>query len=272
MTTRLLTGLLRDRLGFTGIVVADYFAISFLEDMHGVAGSPGEAGARALRAGVDVELPAVRCYGEPLIEMVRDGAVPEECVDRAVARVLALKCELGLLDPADRRSRPGRRLSGRASGAVPDLDPPELRDLARRLAEESIVLLANDGTRRCRAARDGRRRRAAGRRAARVLGCYSFPNHMGMRHPDLPLPASRVATLLAALRAEGAGGDRRAGLRRQDAGHADIAAAVAARVATMCVRSLGDRPACSAAGTSGEGCDAESCRFPAARPNCCTRC
>src|SRR4051812_19198462 len=131
---RLLTGLLREELGFTGVVVSDYFAISFLQDMHGVAGSPGEAAALALRAGLDVELPTVRCYGAPLVELVRRGEVTEEHVDRSAARVLALKCELGLLD------------DGWETTAAPaDLDPPELRDLARRLAEESIVLLANDG-------------------------------------------------------------------------------------------------------------------------------
>src|SRR5260370_32105960 len=48
----LLTGLLRDELGFDGVVVSDYFAISFLQTPHGVAGSPAQAAARALAAGV----------------------------------------------------------------------------------------------------------------------------------------------------------------------------------------------------------------------------
>ena len=61
---RLLTGLLREELGFTGLVVSDYFGISFLETRHRVAGGRGEAGALALRAGIDMELPTVRCYGE----------------------------------------------------------------------------------------------------------------------------------------------------------------------------------------------------------------
>ncbi|MGE5137323.1 MAG: glycoside hydrolase family 3 protein, partial [Gemmatimonadota bacterium] len=62
----LLTGVLREQLGFDGVVVADYYGISFLEVLHRVAGSPAEAAGLALAAGVDVELPNVRCYGEPL--------------------------------------------------------------------------------------------------------------------------------------------------------------------------------------------------------------
>src|SRR3954447_11253664 len=94
----LLTTLLRDTWGFEGTVVADYFGVSFLELLHGVAGSPAEAGAIALAAGVDVELPTVRCYGDPLAAAVRDGVVDVSIVDRAVLRVLVQKAELGLLD------------------------------------------------------------------------------------------------------------------------------------------------------------------------------
>ncbi|TPX03296.1 glycosyl hydrolase, partial [Schumannella luteola] len=53
----LLTGVLRDRWGFAGTVVADYFAIAFLESMHGVADDLAGAAALALAAGIDVELP-----------------------------------------------------------------------------------------------------------------------------------------------------------------------------------------------------------------------
>ncbi len=96
---RLLTALLRQALGFDGVVVSDYYAVSFLESHHAVAGTPAEAAALALEAGVDVELPNVRCYGEPLADAVRAGRVPEDLVDRAAARVLRQKCDLGLLDP-----------------------------------------------------------------------------------------------------------------------------------------------------------------------------
>ena len=124
----LLTGVLRDEWGFEGTVVSDYWSIVFLLNMHRVAGTPAEAGALSLAAGIDVELPHVRCYGEPLAEAVRAGAVPEELVDRAARRVLRQKGELGLLDPGWTSTVPDGPL---------DIDPPEHRALARELADRS---------------------------------------------------------------------------------------------------------------------------------------
>ncbi|MGW3772442.1 beta-xylosidase/alpha-l-arabinosidase [Actinomadura verrucosospora] len=249
---RLLTGLLRERLGFAGVVVADYFGISFLESRHRVAGSRGEAAALALRAGIDMELPTVRCYGAPLIEMVRRGDVPEELLDRAAGRVLALKAELGLLDGAPVPDE----------GAELDFDPPEHRALARRLAEESVVLLANDGV---LPLRSGEGVVLAGPLADdpfAMLGCYTFPSHVGRRHPEMPLGV-RIPTLADALRAE------LPGVRVAGSGDvfvaedADIEAAVAAaREAEVCVLALGDRAGLFGRGTSGEGCDAETLALP----------
>ncbi len=62
----ILTGLLREELGFNGVVVADYFSVAQLHGHHRVAADPGEAARRALSAGLDMELPATRFYGEPL--------------------------------------------------------------------------------------------------------------------------------------------------------------------------------------------------------------
>ena len=67
----LLTGVLRDEWGWEGVVVSDYWAIAFLQLMHRVAATPVEAGALALEAGIDVELPHVSCYREPLAGAVR---------------------------------------------------------------------------------------------------------------------------------------------------------------------------------------------------------
>src|SRR5439155_26392180 len=94
----ILTGLLRDELGFVGVVVADYFSIVQLMEHHRVAATRGEAARLALLAGLDMELPAVDCYGEPLKAEVEAGRVPLEAIDTAVRRVLRLKFELGLFE------------------------------------------------------------------------------------------------------------------------------------------------------------------------------
>ena len=194
----LLTNLLRGRYGFTGTVVADYFSVAFLHTLHGVAGSRAEAAGLALRAGIDVELPTVDCYGEPLRRAVESGAVDPALVDRAAARVLQQKCELGLLD-ADWSPEPEL-----AAGADLDLDDEQSRALARELARRSIVLLRNEGVLPLAA---GQRIAVVGPRAAAfsaMLGCYSFPQHVGVHHPDVPV-GIEVATVLDALRADPAG-------------------------------------------------------------------
>ena len=91
----LLTEVLRERWGFDGVVVADYFGVAFLQVLHGLATDLGDAAAQALLAGVDVELPSGNAYLGPLQAAVEDGRVPIEIVDRAVERVLRQKEALG---------------------------------------------------------------------------------------------------------------------------------------------------------------------------------
>lgn len=256
----LLTTLLREEWGFEGLVVSDYFGVSFLEDKEGVAGSLGEAAVLALRAGVDVELPTVRCYGAPLAaEVVRDPALME-LVDRSVTRVLRLKAELGLLDQ-DWTPTP----AALRSDASIDFDPPAHRQLARELAERSIVLLSNSGTLPLAA---GQRIAVTGPCANDplcMMGCYSFPNHVMSLHPDADLPAGVDApTVVDAIRAEL---DREAsytlGCPVREPDETFIAAAVAdARDAGFCIAVVGDRSALFGHGTTGEGCDAGSLALP----------
>ncbi|WP_406172774.1 glycoside hydrolase family 3 N-terminal domain-containing protein [Streptomyces sp. NBC_00996] len=227
---QLLTQLLREEWQFTGTVVADYFGVTLLESAQGLTDSPAGAAAIALAAGVDVELPAVRCYGS--------GPLDEELVDRAALRVLTQKCELGLLDPD---------WAPPAAEDTVDFDPPHMRDLARQLAQESVVLLANDNG-LLPLAPEVRRIAVLGPLAddpAAMLGCYTFPRHVLLDHPDVPMGVA-VPTLLDALRAE-----------LPDAEFGDDPAA-----ADVCVVAVGDRSGLFGRGTSGEGCDAADLELP----------
>jgi beta-glucosidase-like glycosyl hydrolase len=173
---RLLTEVLRDAWGFTGTVVSDYGAVTFLQLMHRIAGTEGEAAGYALTAGIDVELPSTLCYGEPLLDEINAGRVDEALVDRALRRVLAQKLELGLLDAG---------WSPEPLDDGIDLDSAGNRDIARRLAECSIVLLEN---------RTGLLPLQAPQRIAVLgpcaddpqtfFGCYAFPNHVIPMTPD----------------------------------------------------------------------------------------
>ena len=253
----LLTGLLREVLRFDGLVVSDYYAIAFLQTQHAVAATPGQAAALALEAGLDVELPSVACYGPVLAGAVRDGLVPEQLVDRAVARVLRQKCDLGLLDPG----WPGAE----GHGEVPDLDPPGHRALARRLAEESVVLLANRDA--ALPLRPHARIAVTGPLADDPLaffGCYSMPRHLGGRYPEAA-EGPPSATVLAALRAElpAAFIDYAPGCAVRDQDRSGFAHATAhAREADVVVAVLGDEAGLFGRGTSGEGCDVADLRLP----------
>ncbi len=179
----LLTGLLRETWGFTGTVVSDYFTFPFLHTLHGVAADDVDAAALALRAGIDVELPTVRALGPDFVEAVRAGRIDESLVDVALERVLRQKVELGLLDPEWSARPPALASLDDANGTI-DLDPERNRQLARRMAERAIVLLRNDGT---LPASPERVRNIAviGPNANdpyAVLGCYSFPSHVGQRY------------------------------------------------------------------------------------------
>ncbi|MGM0351096.1 glycoside hydrolase family 3 N-terminal domain-containing protein [Streptomyces sp. Adlamb9] len=255
---RLLTELLREDWGFTGTVVADYFGIGFLQSLHRVAADPAEAARIALEAGIDVELPTLSCYGTPLVDAVRDGRIPEALVDRATRRVLLQKCELGLLDP-DWTPETGEKI---------DLDSAGNRALARRLAEESVVLLDNPGG-ALPLASDARIA-VVGPRAAdalAMLGCYSFPSHVLTHHPEVPLGID-IPTVLDALRAELPGAEVAfaEGCGVSDPDTSGFAEAVArASESDVCVAVLGDRAGLFGRGTSGEGCDAEDLRLPGAQ-------
>src|SRR6266705_2350279 len=126
----LMTTLLRREWGFRGFVVSDWTAVEELRN-HGVAGSRAEAG-------VDMDMVS-RIYVNDLPALVRAGRIPMAVVNEAVRRVLRAKAALGLFDDPYHGATPERERAA--------LLAPEHRQLARRVAEESIVLLKNDGQR-----------------------------------------------------------------------------------------------------------------------------
>jgi beta-glucosidase-like glycosyl hydrolase len=256
-TPEYLTEILRERWGFDGVVVSDYFSVAFLELMHAVAADRGEAAELALSAGIDVELPTGDAFLAPLMERVRSGVADERLIDRAVLRVLMQKEELGLLDEAF--LTPPTEI---------DLDSPEHRRVARQLAEESLVLLTNDGI---LPLGDGgtwpRRIAVLGPNAhstEALMGCYSFVNHVLAHHPGVPA-GFEMATVVEALRGELPDTDvvYAQGCAVEGDDGADLAAAVqAARASEVAVVVVGDRAGLFGRGTVGEGNDVESLELP----------
>jgi beta-xylosidase len=253
---RLLTELLRDRWGFTGTVVSDYWAVPFLQSTHRIAETVEDAGILALKAGMDVELPHTLGFGQALVDAVDRGVLDVATIDRAALRVLTQKIELGLLDPG---------WTPRTDSTARDLDSSTNRAIARRLAEESVVLLSNPTgvlplTRPTSIAVIGPGIDDSGT----LFGCYSFPNHVvaGLEGVDIGIDAPTILDGIVAEfpdarvvheRGTSIAGEDRSGIPSA------VAAASAADVTFLVV---GDRSGMFGHGTSGEGCDVTHLRLP----------
>jgi beta-glucosidase len=122
---------LRERWGYQGLVVSDWNAIRELIN-HGVAATPAEAAALALRAGVDMDM-ASSTYADHLATAVAADASLVPLIDQAVTRIFMTKARLGLFDDPYRFGDAAREKAPRA------------RAMARELATRSIVLLRNEG-------------------------------------------------------------------------------------------------------------------------------
>ena len=132
---KLMIDLLRKEWGFKGVVISDYNAVGELVN-HGIAADMKDAARLAMEAECDIDM--VQCaYYQHLADLVREGTVSEAAVDAAVMRVLKLKNELGLFEHpyhgADEEKEREVYLCA------------EHREIARRAAEESAVLLKNEG-------------------------------------------------------------------------------------------------------------------------------
>ena len=254
----LLTGILRERWGFDGIVVADYFAVRMLHQLHHVTADATGSAAAAVAAGLDVELPTAECFAAGLGDALDRGLLDVATLDESVRRVLRLKFALGVFE------------SPYVDLEAIEIERPAERALAREVAEKSIVLLANDGA--LPIAASVARVAVIGPNAAdpmALFGNYSFQNHVASHFPEHPIDAA--PTVLDALRdrlgaarvvyAEGCQILRAKGQLSDD--RSGIAAAVAcAQQADVAIVVVGDKAGHFRTGTVGEGTDASDLTLP----------
>ena len=131
----LLTKILREELGFKGLVVTDWEDIKYLHTRHRIASTQKEAVRLAIEAGIDMSMvPDDFSFTSYLIELVKEGSIPETRLDESVRRILLLKLELGLFEnPIPATAREYTNFNAKAHQAT-----------ALQLARESITLAKNE--------------------------------------------------------------------------------------------------------------------------------
>lgn len=128
----LMKDVLRKEYGFKGYVFSDYEAISMLNYFHKVAHNNAEAAIRTINAGIDLEAPSSSVFSE-LSNLVETGKIDISLIDEAVRNILTIKYKAGLFDkPYTAPTKVSALIHTRES----------IR-LARKIAEESIILLKN---------------------------------------------------------------------------------------------------------------------------------
>jgi beta-glucosidase len=124
-----LTQVLRKEWGFNGFVVSDWGAVAELVN-HSI-GDGATVARKALEAGVEMDMEG-NLYGTTIATQVRAGKIPESVVDEAVRRILRVKFALGLFEHPYTPESPAYDAT------------PERRAAARKVAEETFVLLKNE--------------------------------------------------------------------------------------------------------------------------------
>jgi beta-glucosidase len=132
----LLTGLLRENMGFEGLCVSDYGAVGGVHNVQHVGETAGEAGFLCLEAGMDIEMPSTTGYGEELKKMFESGEADILLLDQAVERVLTAKFRMGLFE------NPFALCGGELRKVF---DDERGWEISLQSAKESMVLLKNDG-------------------------------------------------------------------------------------------------------------------------------
>ncbi len=132
-----LTELLRQQYGFQGYVVSDSEAVEFVHTKHRVADTPKEGVRQVVEAGMNVKtnFTPPEDFILPLRELVREGKVSQETLDRNVADVLRVKFQLGLFDsPYVKDTKAADKI----------VASPDTKEFVKQMARESLVLLKNE--------------------------------------------------------------------------------------------------------------------------------
>ncbi len=132
---KILTGLLREEMGFEGVTVSDYGGAENTYTVQGTGESKAEAGYRCLKAGLDVELPMPSTFAA-MKELFIKGEADESILDAAVLRVLEAKFRMGLFE--NPYALQGTELEDTIHHSHDD-------EVSFRAAQQSIVLLKNNG-------------------------------------------------------------------------------------------------------------------------------
>jgi len=130
----LMKQVLREEMGFDGVLISDYGAVKEMIN-HGYSKDEKQAAEQSMKAGLDMEMMST-AYISHLKELVDEGKITMEMIDEAVMRLLVLKNELGLFENPYKDGNPKdeKRL----------VLCKKHRDLARKAAAESFVLLKNE--------------------------------------------------------------------------------------------------------------------------------
>ena len=132
----ILTGLLREEMGFEGLVVSDYCAVQEIHERHHAAESYEEAGRKALLAGMQQELPSRKCYTQETFRLNEEDGRLHACLDEAVRKILTTKFMLGLFE--NPFAAPDEEIRK-------EYENPNSTEITRTSALESMVLVKNDG-------------------------------------------------------------------------------------------------------------------------------
>ncbi|MFN1834415.1 glycoside hydrolase family 3 N-terminal domain-containing protein [Balneola sp. MJW-20] len=131
---KIITGLLREKLNFDGVVVTDWDDIGKLVDFHHTAENYTEAVYQSVSAGIDMSMtPLGLDFNESMLSLVKSGRISEERIDESLKRILKMKFETGLFEhPYPEIELPGR------------ISRPDNRAKALEAAKDSLVLLKNN--------------------------------------------------------------------------------------------------------------------------------